>query len=72
MLEKNDKLSSLTNSKYYSVKAESFRKEINEIISMSNLNLQIGFGNSLIIEAESYVALSCVIPKDNALLVWKF
>lgn len=72
ILNKNENLKFLKESKYFSIKAMSYPQEIDTIYHIRSLNLNCFYSNKKIIEAERYFVINLHVKHDHSLIYWKF
>lgn len=72
LLNSNENLKFLKESKYFSIKAMSYPQEIDTIYHIRSLNLNCFYSNKKIIEAERCFALNLHVKQEHSLIYWKF
>ena len=72
ILNSNEHLKFLKESKYFSIKAMSYPLEIDTIYNIRSLNLNCFYSNKKIIDAESSFCINLFIKYEHSLIYWKF
>jgi len=72
LVEENENLKYLKESKYFSVKAMSYPKDIDTIYPLKNLNIEIGLPVKMSIEAGKILTYSFYVEENESIIFWKF
>lgn len=72
LLNNNEHLKFIKESKYFSIKAMSYPQEIDNIYNIRSLNLNCFYSNKKIVEAERYFVINLHIKNEHSLIYWKF
>jgi len=72
ILNNNEHLRFIKESKYFSIKAMSYPQEIDNIYNIRTLHLNCFYPNKKVIEAERYFSINLHMKNDYSLIYWKF
>ena len=72
ILNNNEHLKFLKESKYFSIKAMSYPQEIDTIYNVRSLNLNCFYSNKKVIDAERSFSVNLMIKHEHSLIYWKF